>query len=310
MRRVGCIQRGLVNSRIAFAQHRTDTFVSQLNFLGLPTVRMTDKVVLITGGSSGIGRALAIAFAHSGAAVAFTGRDASGLETTRQLVSAATQDVGRTLAIRADVSVPVDCQRAVAETVAAFGRLDVLVNNAGISMRALFEDVDTIVLRRLMEVNFFGTVETTKAALPHLLATRGSVVGVSSIAGYRGLPGRTGYSASKFAMHGFLEALRTELRPRGVHVLLACPGFTASNIRSTALLADGQPQGVSPRVEETLMLPEKVADEIVRAVRRRQRDLVLTSQGRLTVFLNRWLPTLADKLVFNHFVKEEGGFGK
>lgn len=272
---------------------------------------MTEQVVLITGGSSGIGRALAVAFARRGAAVAFTGRDATGLATTRQLVEQAAPAgrPGRALALRADVSVPADCHRAVAETVAAFGRLDVLVNNAGISMRALFEDVDTAVLRRLMDVNFFGTVETTKAALPHLLASRGSVVGVSSIAGYRGLPGRTGYSASKFAMHGFLEALRTELRPRGVHVLLACPGFTASNIRSTALLADGQPQGASPREETEMMTPEEVAAEIVRAVQRRQRDLVLTGQGRLTVFLNRWLPGLADRLVFNHFVKEEGGFG-
>ena len=265
------------------------------------------QVVLITGGSSGIGRALAVAFARAGAAVAFTGRDATGLALTRQLVERAG---ARALPLRADVSVPTDCHRAVAETIAAFGRLDVLVNNAGISMRALFEDVDTSVLRRLMDVNFFGTVETTKAALPHLLASRGSVVGVSSIAGYRGLPGRTGYSASKFAMHGFLEALRTELRPRGVHVLLACPGFTASNIRATALLADGQPQGISPRQEEKMMSPEAVADAIVRAVGRRQRDLVLTTQGRFTVFLNRWLPGLADKLVFRHFVKEEGGFGK
>jgi short-subunit dehydrogenase len=110
-------------------------------------------------------------------------------------------------------------------------------------------------------------------------------------------------------MHGFLEALRTEMRPHGVHVLLACPGFTASNIRSTALLADGRPQGDSPRDEAKMMSAEEVASHILRAVKNRQRDLVLTTQGRLTVFLNRWLPSLADKLVFDHFVKEEGGFG-
>lgn len=268
---------------------------------------MTGKVVLITGGSSGIGRALALAFAQAGAAVAFTGRDAAGLAETSQLL----MSLGaRQLAIRADVSLPADCHRSVAETVAAFGRLDVLINNAGISMRAMFEDADVAVLRRLMDVNFFGTVETTKAALPHLFATKGSIVGVSSIAGYRGLPGRTGYSASKFALHGFLESLRTELRPRGVHVLLACPGFTASNIRSTALLADGSTQGASPRDEGKMMSADEVAGHILRAVRARRRDLVLTGQGKLTVFLNRWLPGLADKLVYNHFVKEEGGFGK
>lgn len=267
---------------------------------------MNGKTVLITGGSSGIGRALAEAFGAAGAAVAFTGRDAAGLAETAARLSAAGV---RHLSMQADVTVPADCQRAVADTVALFGRLDVLVNNAGISMRALFEEAEVAVLRRLMEVNFFGVVETTKAALPHLLAARGSIVGVSSIAGYRGLPGRTGYSASKFALHGFLESLRTELRPRGVHVLLACPGFTASNIRATALLADGRPQGQSPRDEGQLMSAEEVAAHIVRAVQRRQRDLVLTGQGKLTVFLNKWLPGLADKLVYNHFVKEEGGFG-
>ncbi len=268
-----------------------------------------NQVVLITGGSSGIGRALALAYAQAGAAVAFTGRDAAGLAQTAALLTQAAP-TGQQLAITADVAQPADCRRSVAETIAAFGRLDVLINNAGLSMRALFADADPAVLRRLMAVNFFGTVEMTHAALPHLLATRGSIVGVSSIAGYRGLPGRTGYSASKFAMHGFLEALRTELRPTGVHVLLACPGFTASNIRQTALLADGQPQGTSPRDEAAMMTPEAVAAAILDAVRHRRRDLVLTGQGKLTVFLNRWLPALADKLVYNHFVKEEGGFRK
>lgn len=277
------------------------------NYLCRPM--MKQRVVLITGGSSGIGRALVLACAQAGAAVAFTGRDTSGLAQTSALLTSTVPDA-RHLAIRADVAVAADCHRSVAETVAAFGRLDVLINNAGISMRALFEDVNPAVLRRLMDVNFFGTVETTHAALPHLLASRGSIVGVSSIAGYRGLPGRTGYSASKFAMHGFLEALRTELRPRGVHVLLACPGFTASNIRQTALLADGRPQGDSPRDEAAMMQPDEVAAAILDAVHHRRRDLVLTGQGKLTVFLNRWLPSLADKLVYNHFVKEEGGFGR
>ena len=134
-------------------------------------------------------------------------------------------------------------------------------------------------------------------------------MGISSIAGYRGLPGRTGYSASKFAMHGFLEALRTELLPQGVHVLLACPGFTASNIRNVALAADGQAQGESPRDEQQMMSSEEVAEHICcSAVRQRRRDLVLTGQGKLTVWLNRLLPGLADKLVLKHFRKEEPDF--
>ncbi|RYU72418.1 SDR family oxidoreductase, partial [Hymenobacter persicinus] len=181
---------------------------------------MKGKVVLITGGTSGIGRACAVVFGRAGAQVVVTGRDQAKLtETAQELTQLGIQH----RIVRADVGVEADSERAVADTVAAFGRLDVLINNAGISMRALFQDADLDVIRRLMQTNFFGTVYTTKFALPHILAAKGSIVGISSIAGYRGLPGRTGYSASKFAMQGFLEALRTELLPQGVHVLVACP---------------------------------------------------------------------------------------
>ncbi|GAB3290235.1 SDR family oxidoreductase [Hymenobacter tenuis] len=266
---------------------------------------MKNKVVLITGGTSGIGRATALAFGQAGARVAITGRDEARLqETGQELARLGVQY----LTIRADVGVEVDSERAVQETVAAFGGLDVLINNAGISMRALFRDADLEVIRRLMQTNFFGTVYATKFALPYITKAKGSIVGISSIAGYRGLPGRTGYSASKFAMHGFLEALRTELLPQGVHVLLACPGFTASNIRNVALAADGSAQGESPRNEQKMMSSEEVAQHLLSAIRERRRDLVLTSQGKLTVFLNKLLPSLADKLVLNHFRKEEPDF--
>ncbi|WP_207891073.1 SDR family oxidoreductase [Hymenobacter edaphi] len=264
---------------------------------------MHEKVVLITGGTSGIGQACALAFGRAGARVAFTGRDAARLEQTLALLTA--QGI-EARAIRADVGEEADCQRAVAETVQAFGRLDVLINNAGISMRAVFADASLDVIRRLMQTNFFGTVYTTKYALPHLLSGGGSVVGISSIAGYRGLPGRTGYSASKFAMNGFLESLRTELAPQGVHVLTACPGFTASNIRNTALAADGSQQGESPRDEASMMSSEEVAQHILRAVQQRSPTLVLTSKGKLTVFLNKWLPAgIMDRLVLNEFRKEK-----
>lgn len=267
---------------------------------------MKDKVVLITGGTSGIGRACAVAFGQAGARVVVTGRDEARLqETARELARLHIQ----CHPVRADVGVAADSERAVQETIAIFGRLDVLLNNAGISMRARFQDVDLAVIQQLMQTNFFGTVYATKFALPHLLASQGSVVGISSIAGYRGLPGRTGYSASKFAMHGFLEALRTEMLPQGVHVLLACPGFTASNIRQVALAADGSPQGESPRDEQKMMSSTEVAQHILQGVQQRRRDLVLTGQGKLTVFLNKWLPGLTDKLVLSHFRKEEGELG-
>jgi dehydrogenase/reductase SDR family protein 7B len=264
---------------------------------------MKNTVVLITGGTSGIGRACALEFGRGGARIVITGRDATKLAA----MAAELADAGiEHRVVQGDVGMLADATRAVTDTLAAFGRLDVLINNAGLSMRAKFADVDVKVLEQLMQTNFFGTVYTTKAALPALLASKGTIVGISSIAGYRGLPGRTGYSASKFAMNGFLEALRTELLPEGVNVLTAAPGFTASNIRHTALLADGQTQNDTPRDEDKMMTSEEVAQHIRKAVERRQRSFVLTGEGKLVVFLNKWLPGLMDKMVLNKFRKEEG----
>ena len=171
-------------------------------------------------------------------------------------------------------------------------------------MRAMFSDVELSVMKKLMDVNFWGTVYCTKYALPHLIETRGTVAGISSIAGIHGLPGRTGYSASKFAMHGFLEALRIENFKNGLHVLIAAPGFTYSNIRKTALAADGNPQGESPREEDKMMTAEKVAQHIYRAVSKRSRSLILTSQGKSTALLKRIAPSLLDKLIYDHLAKE------
>lgn len=263
---------------------------------------MNQKVVVITGASSGIGQALAFAFGRTGASIVFCGRKADALQTTAQALSAA----GITnLPIVADVSVEADMQRLMADTVGRFGRIDVLINNAGISMRAMFAETDPDVLRKLMDINFMGTVYATRYALPHLLQSKGSVVGISSIAGYRGLPVRTGYSASKFAMNGFLEALRTELLHSGVHVLTACPGFTASNIRFASLDAHGRAKGDSMRDEGNMMSAEECADHILKAVQKRKRELILMTQGKLTVFINKWLPSLADKLVYNTLAKEK-----
>ncbi|WP_187264797.1 SDR family oxidoreductase [Pontibacter beigongshangensis] len=263
---------------------------------------MKDKVVLITGGTSGIGRACAFAFGRAGAKVAFSGRDAKRLqETSHELTAAGIENI----AIKADVAVEQECERMVAETVARFGKLDVLINNAGISMRALFQDLDLDVIRKVMDINFWGTVYSTKFALPYIQAARGSIIGISSIAGYRGLPARTGYSASKFAMHGFLETLRTELLHSGVHVLIACPGFTASNIRNSALAADGQQQGETPREEEKMMSAEEVAERILKATQQRRRDLVMTLQGKMAVWVNKLFPSLADRLVYNVMAKEK-----
>ncbi|QNF35148.1 SDR family oxidoreductase [Adhaeribacter swui] len=263
---------------------------------------MKDKVVIITGGTSGIGKACAMAFGQAGAKIVFSGRDAQKLKLTADEL---TQHGIVNLPVKSDVSIEAEAQQLIQATLAQFGGLDVLINNAGISMRALFQDLDLAVIKQVMDINFYGTVYVTKYALPYILKSKGSIIGVSSIAGYRGLPGRTGYSASKFAMQGFLEALRTEVMHQGVHVMVACPGFTASNIRNTALNANGNVQGESPRAEEKMMTAEEVANRILKATQKRQREVVMTAQGKLTVFLNKWLPGLTDKLVYNVMAKEK-----
>lgn len=262
---------------------------------------MKDKVIVITGGSSGIGKAMAAEFGSKGSKILITGRDESQLlETVQQLQEQEIQIQG----FVADVSKEED-NRAMAEAaINHYGRIDILINNAGITMRALFEDCDLEVIKKVMDINFYGVLYATKYCLPEILKNKGSVVGLSSIAGFRGLPGRAGYSASKFALNGFLEVLRTEMLKRNVHVLTAAPGFTASNIRKRSLVKDGSVQGESPRDENNMMTAEECARHIYKAVVKRKNILVLTRQGKLAVFLNKWLPGLADKLVYKAMAKE------
>jgi short-subunit dehydrogenase len=262
---------------------------------------MKHKVVVITGASSGIGKALAFTFAEKGARVFIGARHSEKLEEIVEQIASQ----GGTAACQAlDVTQESDCKKFILAAQKTYGQIDVLINNAGISMRALFNDTSPDVLKRVMAVNFWGTVYCTKYALPFLLETRGSVVGVSSVAGIKGLPGRTGYSASKFAMHGFLESLRIENLKTGLHVLMAYPGFTASNIRNTALVADGSQQGKSPLEEGKIMPAEEVAQHIYKAVKKRKRSMVLTAEGKLTVFLSKFFSGFLDKLVYNHMAKE------
>ncbi len=264
---------------------------------------LADKVIVITGASSGIGKALAEACAVEKAKIVLAAR------REEKLVKIATKLKSKgceVLICPTDVSKEDQCKRLMDSAISAFGRIDVLVNNAGISMRAMFKDLELQVLRDVMDVNFWGTVYCTKHALDSLLQNAGTIVGISSVAGYRGLPGRTGYSASKFAMHGFLEALRTEHYNDDLDVLLVCPGFTASEIREAALTADGQKQGRSPMKEQNMMTAEEVANEILSSIKNAQRSKVLTRQGKLTVLLNRFMPGFMDKMVYNHFKKEEG----
>lgn len=269
---------------------------------------MKGKVAIVTGGSSGIGKALAISFAKRGAKVVITGRSEERLNEVATALDALNAP---NLCLQLDVASEKDNRHLIEETIKSFGQIDILVNNAGISMRALFEETELDVFKKVMDINFYGTLYATKFALPHVLKTKGSIVGVSSINGYRGTPARTAYTASKFAMNGFFESLRTEVMHRGVHVLVACPGFTGTNIRKAALTADGSSQGESPRDEGQMMSAEEVAEGIIKAIIKRKRDVVFTTQGKLAVFLNKVIPGRMDKIVFNVFAKEpDSPFGK
>jgi len=262
---------------------------------------MKDQVVIVTGGSSGIGKALAVSFAKRGAKVVITGRNDDRLNEVATELDALNAP---NLCLKLDVAAEADNKLLVDETIKAFGQINILINNAGISMRALFEEIEMDVFKKVMDINFYGTLYATKYALPHILKTKGSIVGVSSINGYRGTPARTAYTASKYAMNGFFESLRTEVMHRGVHVLVACPGFTGTNIRNAALTADGTSQGDSPRDEGKMMTAEEVAEGIIKAIKIRKRDIVFTAQGKLAVFLNKVIPGRMDKIVFNVFAKE------
>ena len=212
----------------------------------------------------------------------------------------------RVLCVRCDVTREEDCRALVEATVARWGRIDILVNNAGVSMRAMFRDLDLSVLRRLMDVNYWGTVYCTKYALPYLLASKGSVVGVVSTAAYSALPARTGYSSSKFAIRGFLDALRIEHLKDGLNVLVFAPGYTASNVRRAALTADGTPQGETPLLEDRLMSAERCARYLSRALRRRRSRRTLTLLGRASVWTRRLFPWLMDRFTYNYVSREAG----
>lgn len=262
----------------------------------------TDKVIIITGASDGIGAALARAFAKQGAILAICARNKDKLDHTANICKElGAKDV---LAIPADVSNMHDCEHFIHQTIKTFGTIHILINNAGISMRACFVDTEMSVIEKVMNINFWGAVYCTKLALPEIIKNQGSIVVISSVAGFKGLPARTGYSASKFALHGFFESLRCELQPDNVHILIACPGFTNTNIRNTALTATGESQKETPLEENKLMSADTVATAVLRAIQRRRRTIVLTTEGKLTVWLNKFFPKFIDKKAYQKLAKE------
>ena len=257
-----------------------------------------NKVIAITGGTDGIGKALVKDFLQHGAIVATCGR------TPEKLTQLKSEFPNKTLfTVEADVSKEEDCKNFIEKAIEEFKGIDVLINNAGISMRALFKDTDLTTLKRVMDINFWGTVYCTKYALDTIIERKGTIVGIASIAGHRGLPGRSGYSASKAAVIRWMETLRTELLDTGVNVMWVSPGFTASNTRYAALGENAEPVKDSKLDEGKIMTAEECAGHIVKAIQKRKRTLALTFAGKEAIFMNKFFPGLTDKLIRKMYFK-------
>lgn len=265
------------------------------------------KVIVITGASDGIGAELARQWAaRDGAAVALVlaARSADKLE---QVAAHCRHHGTQVLVQPCDVTDPAQCHALVDATVNAFGRLDTLVNNAGMSAHAFFEEVQDLGwYEQLMRINHWGAVWCTQAALPHLKASRGRLVAVSSLAGLVGVPGRTAYSATKFAMTGFFEALRVELHPQGVSVTIAYPGVVATQIRHRGFNAQGQAAGRSGLDERGAMSVEACARLILEGAEKRRRDIVMTGKGKLGRWLKLIAPQLVDRMALKALNRQAG----
>lgn len=259
---------------------------------------------LITGASAGIGRRLAEELARRGGKLMLAARGAEALE---EAVASCRALGAEAYGLPTDVADPDACEALVAEAVRKLGGLDLLVNNAGISMWSRFRDVtDLGLFDRIMRINYLGAVYCTHHALPHLEASRGLLVAVSSLTGKTGVPTRSGYAASKHAMQGFFDTLRIELKDAGVDVLVVSPGMVATDIRGRALGGAGTSLGESPRDESKgTMSVERCVELMLRAMERRQRELVMTGRGRLGLWLKLIAPGLVDRLA-ERAVREKG----
>ena len=265
-------------------------------------------VIVITGASEGIGAELARQWAQRGRAEVALVLAARNLERLEAVAGECRALGAQVLVQRCDVGVQADCEALVAATIAAFGRLDTLVNNAGMSAHALFDEVDDLAwYETLMRINHWGSVWCTRAALPHLRATRGRIVAVSSLAGLVGVPGRTAYCATKFAMTGFFEALRIELADAGVSVTIAYPGVVATEIRYRGFNAQGQAAGKSGLDERGAMSVATCARLILDGALARRRDIVMSAKGKVGRWLKLLAPGVVDTLARKALNRETAG---
>jgi short-subunit dehydrogenase len=260
-----------------------------------------ENVVILTGASRGIGRALAYLLADQGAWLSLAARDEASLEEVTQRCLRRGASVGaKALALPTDVSDQAQCQRLIERTVETYGRVDTLVNNAGITMWSRFDELQSLQpLERIMQVNYLGSVYCTYAALPYLKQRKGRIVAVASLAGKAGVPLRSGYAASKHAMLGFFDSLRIELAPYAVSVTMILPDFVATETRQRAFGPDGKPLGKSPVQESRVMTAEESAGMILEAMAGRRREQIQSLRGKLGQWIKLIAPGIVDRIARN-----------
>ena len=260
-----------------------------------------NKVVVVTGAASGIGAAICNRFAREGSRVMLLDMDEAGAKAAAEKLRESGIDAQ---GYGCDVAHEQECRTVIHQVIDQQGGIDILVNNAGITQRSAFVDTDSSVFRKVMDVNFFGSLYCTKAAIGSLIERQGMIIVIESLAGVSPLLGRTGYAASKHALHGLFTSLRSELRDSGVHIMLVCPGFVRTNLQTRALGGDGQvtthPQSMVGNPTST----ESVAEDIFNGARSKKPLLVLTPVGKLSYWISRLAPTLYERLMARQLRKE------
>ena len=262
---------------------------------------MENKVVVITGGSSGAGESLAYKFSREGYDVVIGG---TNLERLKNVQSKIKLYGSKCELVVHDVSVKKDVKKLIDHTIRSFGRLDVLICNAGISYRSVFEHANLDIFEKLFKINFFGAIYSVKYSIPHLIKTNGSIIAISSLNGFIATPTRSAYVSSKHAVQGFFDSIRLELKNKDVHVMVASPGYFESNFRKNTLTSDGNKEGNSSRDEKSMMTSEKVAEKIFEGYKKKKRDLIFTFRGKLAYLIKNWFPKLSDRLAYNEILNE------
>jgi short-subunit dehydrogenase len=260
-----------------------------------------EKVIIITGASSGIGKELAIQLSEKNAKLILAARKLEKLEKVKKICRSNESDI---LIVKTDVSKKEDCKNLIEKTIEKFGKIDILINNAGITIWAKFAEIkDLLIFEKIININYLGSVYCTYYALPYLKQTKGQIIGISSLTGKNGVPTRTAYAASKHAMAGFFDSLRIELYDEGIDITMIYPGFVKTDIRKNGFGKGGKILGESHIDEKGVMSVEKCGNIIIKAIKKRKREIIMTPKGKIGIFLKPFFPKLIDKIAKKSIAK-------